>query len=387
MALLVDGDQPQQSPDHLLRCARSGRARLGQRQVGPAGQRTLHPTELAHIGWPSSRPPRPTPSASWARVNASRGSASPLSVSATSRATRSSSTSMPASLRRALDHRGQRLPGQWPQHVRPRRQRRHVRHRPGADPETPAAGWPRPAPGRPVPGQQLGEPGPLTGRGLCEQLLELVHHDQQAPRDAARVRPAEAHRPARTRPPAPRAGGERPPPSSPDRAEPGGRRQFPGQRRHRVGARQNRRHRPPARLAGHHRQQPSPDQRRLAAPGRAHDQQYRRLGPFGGERSSSASSSVLSVRPKNTRCWSLRTVANLGKATDRPAIPHPRRHRPAAAPHPAQSSPCPVPVQVDVLDAPLSSGCVTPGSADTGNRRLPRDCAIATSAVHQMDAR
>jgi hypothetical protein len=128
--------------------------------------------------------------------------------------------------------------------------------------------------------QQLGEAGPLLGPGLGEQLLELIHHDQQVPAAS----PGHGEEQVVNQPgevavveAAAHAG------HSPPQAElVGGCGQLAAQRGHGLCARQDRRQRPPVLIGRHHRQQTRPHQRRFSAPGRADDEQHRAFGLLGG---------------------------------------------------------------------------------------------------------
>ena len=179
-ALLVHGDQPQQLLDHLHRGLGRWRRwrRRGRRR--PAGPAPPAPHPAAHTGWLSSRPPRPTPVGQLGqRVGQQRQRLPAVGVGDQPRHQLVVDVDA-GQPRRALDHRAQRLP----------RSGRTANGRPpSSSPASSGHGssWsrnsgrsvPPPAPGPPAPAQQAGEPGPLGGRGLGQQLLELVDHDQQ----------------------------------------------------------------------------------------------------------------------------------------------------------------------------------------------------------------
>jgi hypothetical protein len=94
-ALRVHGGQPEHFLDHLLAAAAAQVHCVGESALGLLGEGTLDAAELLVAGREQPAAP-PDPLSGLDRVYASSGSASPLS--ATSRATRSSSTSMPANL-------------------------------------------------------------------------------------------------------------------------------------------------------------------------------------------------------------------------------------------------------------------------------------------------
>ena len=166
----------------------------------------------------------------------------------------------------------------------------------------------------------------------------------------------------------------------------GGGGEFPGQRRHRLGPRQDRRHRLPAGFAGHHRQQPGPHQRRLPAPRRAHHQQHRTFGALGrGPQQRRQLLDLPGAAEEHPMQVGVERAQPRKRRTGHPAN-RPRRRRPAAAtPPPASPGPrrCPSPRRP--CCTAFSSGWRTPGSARTGSSRLPRVCAITSSAVHQAE--
>ena len=233
--------------------------------------------------------------------------------------------------------------------------------------------------------QQVGEPGPLGGRGLGEQLLELVHHDQQM--RAARSRPGQQQvvgelgqptvvEPAADlgrRPAQPAAGGRwrRVPGSAPPPA--GSRAGSPAPSASRV--------RRPSPAAA--RPAPATTSRTPTGPPPAAPHP-RRARPGTAAASPAARSPGCGRRtPGAGRC---RTAATPETAGGHPASP-PRRRRPRRR---NASASCARATRMSVAASArctaFSSGWSTPGSARTGSSRLPRVCAIASSAVHQTDA-
>jgi len=274
-ALFIDSDQPQQPGNHLFPALAASGYRVSEGRIGLTDQRTLDPTELlvACLGELTTSADAVGELGQGERQQRQRLPAVGVLDQPGHQALVDTDPGQPG---RLFDHNLQRLAAQRPQHIGARRQcggfgvaqqlveelwaqRTHQLYRTGQ----------RRA-------QQLDKPSPLGRRGLGEQLLELVHHDQQAPLRTARGgqqqfahQPRQAglvelvahvlHRPVQV-----------------DLSCCHG--QSPGQRRHRIDARYDRRQRPPARLSSHHRRQPGPHQRRLPAPRRTHHQQRRTLG-------------------------------------------------------------------------------------------------------------
>ena len=257
--------------------------------------------------------------------------------------------------------------------------------RPAAGRGIPGAAWPRPAPGRPAPGPAARRTGPARRRGLGEQLLELVDHEQQR----ASARPGRGQQqvvgqlgqPAVVEP-----ARESRPSTSPARAAWAACGQLPGQRRHRSR---------PGRIAGTVYQPGSPAITG-SSPARTSDDFPHPDGPTtsstapsarsAGDRSRSPAARPPGCGRRTPGAGRCRTAAARETATGRPASPSPPaastppqrlgQLRPGRAPGPSPRRRAAPPSAADGRPR------VRPASAAAGS---PAICAIPSSAVHHVE--
>ena len=339
-ALLVDGDQPQQSGTTAsrLRAAGGGRPRPGRRR--PAGSARPAPRPAARTGTSAAahRARRRRPAGPGCRPAA----AAPRRRRCRRPAARPdpSSTSMPASRAGPSITARQRLPAQRPQR-RTSRVRQPARPVPGS-----SSSWSRNS-GRSVattctgPGQRRAPAGRANRARSADGVwvssssnwsTTISSRVRRGPGAASSRSSASVGQPAAVEPSAHLRR-----PTSPARRSRGGGGQLPGQRRHRLGPRQDRRHRPPPRLVGHHRQQPGPHQRRLTAPRRAHHQQHRGVGALGRRAQQRRQMPVHlgATAEEHPMLVGVERAQPRKRRTGHPATPTHRRRPPAATPPPA----------------------------------------------------